>query len=176
MKSLNPPQARFDRNPVENKAPYQSDFNRKNKLQNFPYNTTWKDGQPNVPPTKNVNNKATPNPLFINVVNMVGDPQDANEPIWCVACQLPRAPKYCTVALSCSGNQTEIEEKQEHEGNNDDVGCNMFDSCYEHSDYEDYDKDVNEQRQFQNEIQQQVFSDESDIDDDVCNMLQLERR
>ena len=56
IKGLNPP-AKVERNPTKNKAPYQPNFNRQNMLQNFPYNTTWKDGQPNVPPPKNNNNK-----------------------------------------------------------------------------------------------------------------------
>ena len=46
----------------------------------------------------------------------------------------------------------------------------MFDSSYEHSDYEDHDRDINEKRQLQGKMQQQVFSDESDVEDHVCNM------
>ena len=160
----------------ENKAPYQPNFNRQNRLQNFPYNTTWKDGQPIIPPVKNVNVKITPEPLSRNVVNMVDDPQDASELTWCIACQFPHAPKYCAVALSFSENQTGIEEQQEHEENSDDVGCNMFDSSYENSNYEDHDRDINEQSQFQGKMQQQVFSDESDTDDHRCNMATKEKR
>ena len=46
----------------------------------------------------------------------------------------------------------------------------MFDSSYEHSDYDDHERDINEQRQFQGRIQQQIFSDESDAEDHGCNM------
>ena len=44
----------------------------------------------------------------------------------------------------------------------------MFDAQY--SDYED-DRDIYDQRQFHNVIQQQVFSDESDEEDNMCNMI-----
>ena len=44
IKNLSLPQVKNDRNPTENRIPYQSNFNRQNRLQNFPYNTTWKDG------------------------------------------------------------------------------------------------------------------------------------
>ena len=74
---------------------------------------------------------------------MEDDLEVTKELVWCVTCQLPIALEYCAIALSCSKNQIEIEEQQEHEENNDDVGCNMFDSYYEHSDCEDYDRDVN---------------------------------
>ena len=74
IKGLNPPQDKIYRNLVENRAPYQPNFNRQNRLQNFPYNTTWKDGQPIIPLAKNANNKVTPNPVSRNVVNMVDDP------------------------------------------------------------------------------------------------------
>ena len=47
----------------------------------------------------------------------------------------------------------------------------MFESHYDYSDYEDYDRDVNEQRHFQNKVQQQVFSNESNVEDNVCNMV-----
>ena len=47
----------------------------------------------------------------------------------------------------------------------------MFDSHYDYSDQEDYDRDVNEKRQFQNDIQLQVFFDGSDGEDNVCNMV-----
>lgn len=46
----------------------------------------------------------------------------------------------------------------------------MFESHYDYSNCEDYDRDVHEKRQFQNEMQQ-VFSDESDLEDNVCNMV-----
>ena len=105
IKGLNPPQARIDRNPIENKAPFQPNFTRQNRLQNFSYNITWKDGQPIISPVKNENIKATPNPFSRNTVNMVDDPQDANEPTWRIACQLPHAPEYCVVAFSCFGNE-----------------------------------------------------------------------
>ena len=85
IKGLNPPQARIDRNPIENKAPYQSNFNRQNRLQNLPYNTTWRDAQPSVPLAKNINNKVTPDPLSRNAINMVDDPKFTAEPTWCVA-------------------------------------------------------------------------------------------
>ena len=62
-----------------------------------------------------------------------------------------------------------VEKCHEQDENNDDVGCNMFDSHY--SDNEGYDRDVNDQRQFQNVMQQQVFFDTSDVEDDVCNMI-----
>lgn len=45
----------------------------------------------------------------------------------------------------------------------------MFDSHY--SNNEGYDRDVNDQRQYQNVMQQKVFSNESDVEDDVCNMV-----
>ena len=67
-------QTKVERNLVENKAPFQPYFNRQNKLQNFPYNTTWKDGQPIIPPIKNTNAMVTPDLLSRNVVNMVDDP------------------------------------------------------------------------------------------------------
>ena len=44
----------------------------------------------------------------------------------------------------------------------------MFDSSYEHSYYEDYDRDINEQRKFRGKMQQQVLSDESDVEDQVA--------
>ena len=46
----------------------------------------------------------------------------------------------------------------------------MFESHYDYFDYEDYGREVNEKRQFQNDMQHQVFSDESDVDENVCNM------
>ena len=85
-------------------------------------------------------------------MNLVDDPEFIIEPIWCFACQLPHAPKNCAVALSCLGNQNIVEKCHEHEENNDDVGCNMFDSHY--FDNEGCDRDVNDQRQFQNFMQQ----------------------
>ena len=36
IKGLNLPQMKSDRNPIDNKVPYQSNFNRQNRLQNFP--------------------------------------------------------------------------------------------------------------------------------------------
>ena len=57
IKGLSAPQARTDRNPTIDKAPYQANFSRQNILQNFPYNTTWKDGKPAIPLAKNVNDK-----------------------------------------------------------------------------------------------------------------------
>ena len=62
-----------------------------------------------------------------------------------------------------------VEKCHEQDENNDDVGCNMFDSHY--SDNEGCDRDVNDQRQFQNVMQQQVFFDTSDVEDNVCNMI-----
>ena len=47
----------------------------------------------------------------------------------------------------------------------------MFESQYQFSNCEDYDRDVNEKRKLQNKMQQQVFSDESDVEDNVCNMV-----
>ena len=48
----------------------------------------------------------------------------------------------------------------------------MFESYYENkSNCEDNDKDVYEERQFQNEVQQQIFSGEEDVDDLTCNIL-----
>lgn len=113
----------------------------------------------------------TPDPLSKNSVNLVDDPEFTTEPTWCYVCQLPHASEYCVVALSFSRNQTVVEECHEHEENHDDVGCNMFDSHCEYFYCEDYDRDVNEQRQFQNKMQQQVFSNESDVEDNVRNMV-----
>ena len=111
----------------------------------------------------------TPNPLSKTSINLVNDPEFTIEPTWCFVCQLPHSPESFAVALSFRRNQTLVEECQGHEGDNIDLGHNMFKSHY--TDCEDYDKDVNEQRQFQNVIQQQVFSDESDVEDNVCNMV-----
>ena len=47
----------------------------------------------------------------------------------------------------------------------------MFESHYDYSNYEDYHRDVNQKGQFQNKMQQQVFSDESDVEDNVCNLV-----
>ena len=47
----------------------------------------------------------------------------------------------------------------------------MFESRCDYSNYEDHDRDVNEQRQIQNEMQQHVFFNESDVEDNVCNMV-----
>ena len=127
----------------------------KNRLQNFPYTTTWKDGQPNAPPPKNNNNKVTPNPLSINLVNLIDDPEFVAEPTWCFAWKLPRSPESCIVTLSILGNQIVVEKSHEHEEDNDDVACNMFESHY--SNYEDYDRDVHDQIHFQNVTKQQVF-------------------
>ena len=154
---------------IDNRIPYQSNFNRQNRLQNFPYNTTWKDGQPSVPPPKNNTNKVTPNPFLKYSINLVDDPELATKITWCFACQLPHSPESCAVAVSYAENHNVAEKCHEHEENNDDVGCNMFDSHY--SDNEGYDRDVNDQRQYQNVMQQQVFSDESDVEDDVCNLV-----
>ena len=82
------------------------------------------------------------------------DPEFTIEPTWCFVCRLPHALESCVVALSFLGNQTVVEVCQEHEEKNDDVGCNMFESHYDYSNCEDYDRDVNEKRQFQNDIQQ----------------------
>ena len=83
------PQIKNDRNPTNNRIPYQSNFKRQNRLQNFPYNTTWKDGQPSVPPPKNTNNKVTLDPLSKNSVNLVDDSEFTTDPTWCFVCQLP---------------------------------------------------------------------------------------
>ena len=53
---------------------------------------------------------------------MVDDPQFNDEPTWCISYQLPHDVEYCAVVLSCPINQNEIEEQQEHEDNNEDVG------------------------------------------------------
>lgn len=47
----------------------------------------------------------------------------------------------------------------------------MFESHY--SDYKDYDRDVYDQRQFQNVIHWQVFFYESDVEDNVCKMVNV---
>ena len=138
-------------------------------MQNFPYNTTWKDGQPSVPPPKNNNNKVTPHPLLEKSINLVDNPKFTANPTLCFSCQLPHSLESCAVALSFPGNQIVVEKCHEQEENNDDVGCNMFESHY--SDNEDYDRDVHDQRQFQSVIQQQVFSNGSDFEDNICNMV-----
>lgn len=169
IKGLNLPQMKNDRNPTNNRAPYQSNFNRKNRLKNFPYSTTWKDGQHNMPPSMNNSNKVTPDPLSKNSINLVDDHEFVAKPTWCFACQLPHSPKSCGVALSFPRNQTAVENCHEQEENNDDVGCNMFESHY--SNYEYYDRDVYDQRQFWNVIQQQSFYNESDVENNVCDMV-----
>ena len=110
IKSLSFPQVKTDRNPTDNRTPYQSNFNRQNRLQNFPYNTTWKDGQPSVPPPKNNTNKVTPDPLSKHSVNLVDDPELGTEITWCFACQLPHSPKSCAVAVSYAENQNIAED------------------------------------------------------------------
>ena len=106
-------------------------------MQNFSYNTNWKNGQPNVPRPKDNKNKMTLDPLSKNSINLVDDPEFTTEPIWCFVCQLPHALESCAIALSFLGNQILVEEFHEHEENNDDVGCNMFESHYDHSNSED---------------------------------------
>lgn len=44
IKGLNFPQVKNDINPTKNKVRYRSNFGRQNRLQNFSYNTMWKDG------------------------------------------------------------------------------------------------------------------------------------
>ena len=58
---------------TQERAPYNNNFNRQPRMQNYPYNTQWKDGKPIPNPIEENISKGTPNPLQINLVNMNDD-------------------------------------------------------------------------------------------------------
>ena len=106
---------RDDKTPTIDKPLHQGNFSKKNRLQNFPYNTNWKDRKPSIPLEKDANEKVTLDPLQRASINIVDDLQ------WCMAYQLPYAPKYCAVALSFSTKKNEEEDRLDHQSNSEDV-------------------------------------------------------
>ena len=64
IKDLKIPIGRNDKGPYADKPAFQGNFNRRNRLQNYPYKLQWKDGKPIVPPTKITTKK-----VVLNQVN-----------------------------------------------------------------------------------------------------------
>lgn len=71
-------------------------------MQNFPYNTQWKDGKPILPNNsnnnKNATEKFTPDHLQRNTMNIADDIH------WCAICQSPHSPDHCAIALSLAAS------------------------------------------------------------------------
>ena len=95
IKNLSFAQVKNDKNPIDNKIPYRSNFSNQHKMQNYPYTTQWKDGKP-VGQSQNSKDKGTLDPLQRNTVNMNDDVP------WCIVCQSPHSLDYCVVAQSFS--------------------------------------------------------------------------
>ena len=95
-------------------------------MQNFPYNTNWKDGKPINETIKNTNDKGTPKPLQRNIVNVVEDVP------WCMACQSPHSPRHCVVAQFIDASQEVEKEENLEERNTNDTTCNMIRPGYEY--------------------------------------------
>lgn len=103
-------------------------------MQNYPYNTQWKDGRHVLPERKDKPNDKTPNPLHRNIVNMNDDVP------WCIVFQSPHDPYYYAIAQSVSAD--------EDQGNNnddiyDDQGCGMT-SSYMYDEFDSTDEDENQ--------------------------------
>ena len=92
-----------------------NNFSRQPRMQNFPYNSQWKDGKPILPNKQDRPDGRIPNPLQRNFVNVTDDVP------WCAACQSPHSLDYCVVALNMSDNQ-------EHDEQYDKDGCGMASS------------------------------------------------
>ena len=69
-------------------------------MQNYPYTTQWKYGKPILNPTQGKKDKGTPNPLQRNSINMAEDIP------WCIICQSPHSPDYCTIAKQKISNHS----------------------------------------------------------------------
>ena len=93
IKNLSLPQVKNDKNSIDNRIPYQSNFSKQPRMQNYPYTTQWKDGKL-VGQSQNTKDKSTQDPLQRNTVNMNDDAP------WCIICQSPHSPDYCFVGQS----------------------------------------------------------------------------
>lgn len=175
IKGLNFSQNKNDRNPADNRAPYQSNFNTQPRMQNYPYTTQWKDGKPFPNQAQNMNNKVTPDPLSKLSVNLVDDSEMVAEPTWCYACHSPHSPDFCVVAQSFAAHQyVQNEEKGEELNQGDDVDSNMIHLCDTDVDFviKGSEHDIEDQRDLYQIYHQQVFSDDEDRDQTiVCSTL-----
>ena len=79
LKNLNPQMLNTNKeNNNNDRSQYANNFSKQNKLQNFTYNTNWKDGKPINEAIKNTTYKGK----FIEEVP------------WCMACQSPHSSCY----------------------------------------------------------------------------------
>ena len=99
LKYLKAPANRNISAPTNERPQYGNNFNKQNRLQNFPYNTQWKDGKPIVLAARgNNSDRGVPNPLQKASINVSEDIP------WCVACQSPHSVEHCAVAHSMAAN------------------------------------------------------------------------
>ena len=114
---MNPPTYQENNPNTTKKAPFNNNFNRAPRMQNYPYTTQWKDGKSIPNPTQNRKGKGTPDPLKRITMNMFDDMP------WYIICQSPHSSEYCVVSQSFATNQHS--QNGEDEEDHEDVTCNM---------------------------------------------------
>lgn len=127
----------------------------------MPYNTNWKDGNYVMDRPKS---KETPDPLKKRVLDMV------NNNTWCQVCNFPHSPDLCIVAQSIQEEEIRIDNNEEdHAIYLTSHILHPIEQGYSSLEEGGYEYNVDNQRYNVHMVEQQVFSNHEEKNDEHCS-------